>query len=114
MLYNLMLLMAILIGIIGQVFLKIGSLAIANLKPDSLAYFFNINIWLGLFAYGISTIFYIIALQKIPLSIAYPTISIGYIFIVIISSLIFKEKIQTYQILGILLIISGVALIWKK
>ncbi len=111
---NIMLLTAILIGVAGQIFLKIGSLAMANLKPNSLNYFLNGNLWFGLFLYGVSTIFYIIALQKIPLSIAYPTISISYIFVVILSSIIFKEKIDITQILGILLIMSGVFLIWKK
>ena len=109
-----MLLTAIAIGVAGQVFLKFGALAMTGLKPDSLSYFFNGNLWFGLFLYGISTIFYIVALQKIPLSIAYPTISISYIFVVILSNIIFGEKINLPQILGILLIISGVALIWKK
>jgi small multidrug resistance pump len=112
--YNAMLITAILIGVVGQIFLKIGSLAMANLKPDSLSYFLNGNLWFGLFLYGISTVFYIITLQKIPLSIAYPTISVSYIFVVILSSFIFKEKIAVPQILGILLIMSGVLLIWKK
>jgi len=112
--YNIMLLTAIIIGVAGQIFLKMGSLAMANLKPDSLSYFLNGSLWCGLFLYGISTIFYIIALQKIPLSIAYPTISISYIFVMILSNVIFKEKIEVAQIFGVLLIMSGVFLIWKK
>lgn len=109
-----MLLIAITIGVAGQIFFKLGSLAMATLKPDSLSYFLNGNIWIGLFLYGLSAIFYIIALQKIPLSIAYPTISISYVFVVLLSSYFFKEKICLPQMLGILLIITGVALIWKK
>jgi multidrug transporter EmrE-like cation transporter len=109
-----MLLTAILIGVVGQVFLKLGSLAMANVKPDLMGYLLNGNLWCGLFLYGISTIFYVIALQKIPLSIAYPTISISYIFVIILSSIIFKEKVDFYQILGVLLIMFGVFLIWKK
>ncbi len=125
MLYKLMLVTAILIGVIGQVFLKIGSLAIS--KPiaepitgavfgpfNFLQHLFNFNLLFGLFLYGVSTLFYIIALQKIPLSIAYPTISVGYIFILIISAVIFKEKITVYQVCGVLLIMLGVGLLWKK
>lgn len=108
------LLLAILIGVIGQIFLKIASLAMVNLKPTSIDYFLNYNLLVGLFLYGTSTIFYIIALQKIPLSIAYPTISLGYILVVILSSIIFKEKINFVQVMGILLILSGVMLVWKK
>lgn len=114
MTHNLMLILAIAIGVGGQIFLKIGSLALANLKPDSINYFLNYNIWFGLFLYGISTIFYIIALQKIPLSIAYPTIAISYIFVMLFSAIIFKEKIILTQIWGVLLIMLGVYLIWKK
>lgn len=112
--HNLMLILAIIIGVFGQIFLKIGSLAIANSKPDSINYFLNYNIWFGLFLYGTSTIFYIIALQKIPLSIAYPTIALGYIFVILFSAVIFKEKIIISQMFGVLLIMLGVYFIWKR
>lgn len=112
--YNLTLLIAILIGVAGQIFFKIGALEVGALKPALVNFIFNQNIIVGVFLYGLSTVFYIYSLQKIPLSIAYPTIAFGYIFVVILSSLIFKEKISYYQISGMLFIIIGIALLWKK
>lgn len=121
--------LAILIGVAGQIFLKIGANHMTSISDSAgrvakivdrnfldkfLPYFLNFNLWLGLFFYGLSTLFYIYALQKIPLSLAYPTVSLGYIIVILLSNLIFKEPVSTQQIVGILLITSGVFFLWKK
>lgn len=113
---------AILIGVAGQIFLKLGAVnmnskitiaAAEGTKANLWEQIFDFNLWLGLFFYGISTLFYIFSLQKIPLSIAYPTVSLGYIFVLLLSNFIFKETIATQQILGVALITIGVFFLWK-
>jgi uncharacterized membrane protein len=61
--------------------------------------------------YGISTIFFILALRIGELSVVYPLTSITYIFITILSVYFLKEKMNQYKWLGILFIIVGVILV---
>ena len=106
------LLTSIFIAIIAQLFFKAFSLS----KPEdgnTFLYLLNYKLILGLSLYFISAILYIFSLKKIELSIAYPTISISYVFIIFISHFIFGESLTTYKILGSILIALGVSLMWK-
>ncbi|MDR1871934.1 MAG: EamA family transporter [Deltaproteobacteria bacterium] len=64
---------------------------------------------LGLFFYGINVILFAKALDKIPVSVAYPVFAaLGFLFITFISNIIFKESITIYKTIGIILIIGGI------
>ncbi|WP_083998353.1 EamA family transporter [Caryophanon tenue] len=67
----------------------------------------------GVGMYGVGTVFYVIVLSKLPLSVAYPLQSLAYILGMFLAWLVFKESITTYQWIGILLIISGAIFIAK-
>ncbi|NPA76688.1 MAG: EamA family transporter [Candidatus Diapherotrites archaeon] len=73
------------------------------------------NSWTAILAalgiYGISTIFYIYGLKTVPLSVAYPMISISYIIVTIAAAQMFGEAITASKIIGILLIMAGITLI---
>ncbi|MCK4558468.1 MAG: EamA family transporter [Calditrichia bacterium] len=69
------------------------------------------NVLLGLLLYGVSTVFWLIALSKIELSVAYPMLSMGYILLMILSYFLLNESVTLYKIIGTLLIVAGVTLI---
>ena len=60
-----------------------------------------------------STLFtWLLLLSKVRLSVAYPMISISYVFVVILSSLVLHESVAwSWAIPGLLLISGGVSFI---
>lgn len=68
----------------------------------------------GLLAAFIASIFWLAALStKIELSKAYPFTIVSFVLVVLLSVTLFKENINNYMIIGILLIITGIYLISK-
>jgi small multidrug resistance pump len=98
---------AILLGIAGQIALKQGAGSAASL----IGQFLNPVTIFGLGIYFAAAICYIAALKKIPVSVAYPSISASYIIVAIVAHLVWKEPLGWPQLAGILLIGGGVVLI---
>ena len=98
--------LAIVSGVIGQVLLKSGAGADSFLRqmlaPHTL---------IGLFFYGVAAILYIIVLRKIPVSVAFPSVSLSYVVVAIFAHLVWHEPLGFYQIAGLVLIVGGVILI---
>ena len=106
---------AVLLGAVGQVFFKLGSSSFKGGFFDHIMLFLtNKFLFFGLALYGISTLIYVTALQKIPLSLAYPLISIGYIFVLFFSYFFLGEALSLSKILGTLIIIIGVCVLCLK
>jgi multidrug transporter EmrE-like cation transporter len=61
--------------------------------------------------YGVSVILWLGALSRVPVSIAYPMLSVGYIVNALAAAFLFSEALTTGKILGIALIIGGVVLL---
>jgi small multidrug resistance pump len=53
----------------------------------------------------------VIALRKMSISIAFPTVSVGYVLIAAIDYFAFKEPLGLMQLGGIILIMAGVTLL---
>ncbi len=71
----------------------------------------DLNIWSGFLCYGVSLLLYFKVLETIPLSLAFPTISVGYAGVVILSSILFKEPVKSSRWVAVILICLGVALV---
>lgn len=105
---------AIIFNIMGQLALKWSMLHFKDYQPSP----FSIPILLkmlfapfsivGIVFYTISAIFWMSALTKVELSVAYPMLSLGYIFIFFISILLFNEPLKTIRLIGVILIVSGI------
>jgi len=67
--------------------------------------------WLGMFIYGISIIFYFIALKLENLSIIYPLVSTTYIWTTFFSVKFLGEKMNSWKWFAIIGIIMGISLI---
>ena len=99
---------ATVIGAFGSLLLKTGSSRV-NLNP-----FDQIKNWrliLGIFLYGISAIMFIVALKRGDLSVLYPITSLSYVWIAFLSNKFLGEKINSFKIIGTILIVMGVILI---
>ncbi len=101
----------------GQLCLKQGMTALGELGGFKLLIKsvpkIATNIWvlLGLGLYVFSTLIWMMILTKTPLSFCYPFISLSYVFVIVASRIIFKERIDGYKIMAILLIVGGVVML---
>ncbi len=68
-------------------------------------------LWLGFFLYGLSFIFYIVALRGESLSVLYPLVSTTYLWTTYLSIRFLGEKMNGWKWLGLLGIIVGVVII---
>ena len=95
----------------ARIFLKFGAehkeLLIQNNTHLILAYA-NTYILLGLLCYAVSIFLWIEALTKVHVSIAYPMLSMGYIFVTIFAYYFFNEDITAYKVIGLSIIILGI------
>jgi len=65
-------------------------------------------LWIGLGCYGVSVILWLGALSRLPVSVAYPMLSLGYVINAIAAALLFGEVFSVTKLTGILLIGLGV------
>lgn len=65
----------------------------------------------GFLSYVISAFIWLIVLNKLDLSVAYPLVSSSYILIAVSSKLLFKEKIPKLRWLAMVIIMMGVILL---
>ena len=104
-----LLLVAILIGVVGQLLLKHGMSRYPGLRlPEIVGLIRNYPVVAGFACYAASTLLYLQVLASIDLSIAYPTVSLGYVLVVVMSRVIFKEQIRPAQWGAVLIICAGV------
>ncbi|ACL21745.1 putative membrane protein [Desulfitobacterium sp. LBE] len=111
---------SVILGAFGQILVKIGAKNLElDFAPENLlrslgAIMQNFPVMSGLFLYGVSFILWIKVLTKTELSYAYPFVSLGYIFIMAFSVMVFKENISFYRVLGTVLVIVGVIFISRS
>jgi multidrug transporter EmrE-like cation transporter len=65
----------------------------------------------GVACYGVSLVVWIMGLSRVPVSVAYPLLSLGYIVNAIAAHFLFGEAVSVVRWLGIGLVIVGVFLI---
>lgn len=92
-------------------FLKLGATNIA--RPTPIQIITNVPLMAGYSLYGISTCLLILALRKGQLSILYPVISLTYVWVTILSMLIFKESLNLFKAVGLAIVIAGVAVLGR-
>jgi multidrug transporter EmrE-like cation transporter len=107
-----LLLVAIVIGVTGQLLLKQGmSRHPAFRFCDLPASVRDVYVLAGFCCYGLDTLLYFTVLRSLDLSVAYPTVSIGYVLVILMSRACFKEQINRSRWFAVLTICVGVALV---
>jgi len=113
-----LIILGVLINAGAQLLLKAGMLRIgtfdfslSNIIPIGIQVMMNPYVLLGLTAYVISVIVWLMVLSRAEVSYAYPMLSIGYIVNAIIAYYWFDENVSLLRMSGIILTIIGVYLI---
>jgi small multidrug resistance pump len=107
--YYLALIAAIIGGIGGQLLLKAGSVG----AQSTIAQLMRTPTIVGLGFYAVSALLYVIALRKIPVSLAFPSVSISYAVIALLGYVFWSEPVGWGQVAGITLICVGVLLLYR-
>jgi multidrug transporter EmrE-like cation transporter len=97
---------AITISMLGQTLLKAGAG-----RDDFLDQLFSPPTIVGLALYGGSALLYIVALRRLPMSVALPCTAISYAVVAIIGYYAFAEPLGVAKLVAIALICAGVALL---
>ncbi len=101
--------LGVLIGGVGSIFIKKGAAAFTIQKFWLL--FKNKFLFWGLILYAFSIVPYLLALRMEEVSVLYPMVSLSYIWVMLLSVKFLRERMNTYKWLGLLAIIVGVVLI---
>ena len=96
------------IGSFGGVFLKAGANRISN---DLTSLLTNWRLAAGIFAFVLSSVFYVIAIKHGELSILYPMVSLGSIWTLLWSRIFFKEPLTRNKFMGLGMILFGIVLL---
>lgn len=108
---------ALVLGVVGQLFLKEGATKL-DLSGGALLLVWKMittpAILIGLICYGVSSIFWILVLKGKELSLVYPMIASGYILVVFFSWLVRHEAVSPTRWLGTLVIVLGVILLTRS
>jgi drug/metabolite transporter (DMT)-like permease len=97
----------ILLGIAGQLSLKSAATGSVTITAQIL----NPLTIVGFALYLFGAICYILALRKIPLSTAFPSVAASYAVVAALAHFLWNEPLGWAQIVGIVLISGGVLLI---
>jgi multidrug transporter EmrE-like cation transporter len=108
----LLLLIAIVFAVMTQLLLKQGMLRRPSFRlKDLMSLTGNFPVLGGFICLGVSILLYLQALSNLNLSVAYPTLSLGYVLVIIMSKVCFKEPITRFRWIAVLIICAGVSLV---
>lgn len=109
---NVLALILVLIGTVvasfGSMYMKKGA---KNFNFNLLKQLKNKNLILGIILFVVGALFYVYALSMERLSILYPTTSLTYIWVALISLKFLGEKMNKHKWFGIFLIILGIIMV---
>ena len=94
-------------GVVGQIVLKSG----AEAAPTVVAQFLHPLTIIGFAIYALAAVFYIVAIKKIPVSLAYPSVAASYIIVAVAAHFLWNEPFGLPQLGGIALIAGGIILL---
>ena len=116
-----LLLTGVLLNAGAQLLLKAGTnrigefaFSMENIVPIGMRVATSPPILAGLACYGVSVIVWILALSRVPVSVAYPLLSIGYIVNAAAAWYLFGESLGAQKLVGIAFIIAGVWLVARS
>ena len=114
--YKILLFISIALGTLGQLSLKHSvregmELRYGHILRTLSRIYLNFYFILGGLIYVVSMTLFLVVISHIDLSYVYPIASINFVFVSILSKVIFKERISRLRWLSIFVITLGVALI---
>lgn len=115
----LILLTSVALATLGQLLLKTGmthigvidGLALSDLGSLVRGALSTWQVLAGLISFGLSAVFWLVTLSRVPLSTAYPVVSLSYVLILAFSALVLGERPTVTVWVGALLIMGGISMI---
>jgi multidrug transporter EmrE-like cation transporter len=105
-----LILVGVLLNAAAQLLLKAGT----NAMPLGLRLAIEPHIVAGLACYVVSVVVWIVALSRVPVSIAYPMLSIGYVVNAIAAWYLLGEAVTPMRLVGIGIIVLGVFIVARS
>ena len=116
-----LILAGVLLNAAAQLLLKAGTNNVGhfefhldNLLPIGMKLALQPHILGGLACYVVSVVIWIMALSRVPVSVAYPMLSIGYVINAFVAWQWFGEALAAQKLLGIGFIVVGVFLVARS
>ena len=113
-----LLLTGVLLNAAAQLFLKAGTNAVGHfdfaasaIVPTGLKLATEPHIMGGIACYVVSLVVWIMGLSRVPVSVAYPMLSLGYVVNALAAWWLFGESLNAQKVAGIGFIIVGVWLV---
>lgn len=72
------------------------------------------SLWYALTAYGLSVVVWIVGLSRVPVSQAYPMLSLGYVLNIGLAWWLFGEIPNAQRVIGVGVIVAGVVLVARS
>ena len=107
---------ATLIQVVGQILIKQGADALGpspTLMQTAVGMVTILPLFAGYAMYGLFTIIMVFALQHGELSMLYPIMALSYVWVAIGSVVFVHESISVMQMMGVAVIVSGVAVLGR-
>jgi len=115
---KLMIWISVALSAFAQIFLKRGLTnvqASGPRKPGVLPLIFGVArqsyIWYWAFCFVVAMGLWLVGLQKLDLSYAYPLVSVGYVLVTFLSAVFFNERVDGQRWLAVAVISLGVILV---
>lgn len=116
-----LLMLGVLLNASAQLLLKAGTNAVghfeftvANIVPVGMKLALQPHILGGVSCYVVSLVVWIMGLSRVPVSIAYPMLSVGYVLNALAAWYLFGESLTAQKLIGIGFIIAGVFLVTRS
>jgi multidrug transporter EmrE-like cation transporter len=100
----------VLLNATAQLLLKAGT----NAMPLGIRLAIEPHILAGLACYVISVVVWVVALSRVPVSIAYPMLSIGYVVNAVAAWALLGETVTLMRMAGIAVIVVGVFMVARS
>ncbi len=113
------LLAAICLTVTGELFLKtgmnrVGTVGLSGLLQSIGRVAGTPQIWAGFFFVFSGAMVWLVVLSRVPLSWAYPMLSLGYILVLFFSKVALGEHVAPARWIGTLIVIAGVWLVYRS
>ena len=116
-----LLMLGVLLNASAQLLLKAGTNAVghfeftaANILPVGMKLALQPHILGGITCYVVSLVVWIMGLSRVPVSIAYPMLSVGYVLNAVAAWYLFGESFTAQKLIGIGFIVAGVFLVARS
>jgi multidrug transporter EmrE-like cation transporter len=116
-----LLMAGVLLNAVAQLLLKAGTnrvgefaFTLENVAPVGAKIATSPYILAGIGCYVVSLVVWILALSRVPVSVAYPMLSVGYIVNAVAAWMLFGESLTAQKLVGIGFIVIGVWLVARS